>query len=52
MPDEGPALLILYHGTIPVDFYILKARYNIEKQRNVHSVTDNILFRIPGEWAK
>ena len=49
VPDESPALLIIYHRTIPMDFYFLKSIYYIEKHRHIHAVTDNILFRVPGE---
>ena len=51
IPEEGPALLIFYHGTVPIDFYYVMAKTLIEKQRQIHAVGDNFLFNIPGEFV-
>ncbi|CAC5367261.1 Transmembrane protein 68 [Mytilus coruscus] len=48
IPKEGPALLIYYHGTIPIDFYYIIARCMLEKNRHIRAVGDNFLFHIPG----
>jgi hypothetical protein len=46
LPDKGPALLIYYHGTIPIDFYYIIARCLLEKDRHIRAVGDNFLFCI------
>ncbi|KAK3092576.1 hypothetical protein FSP39_004566 [Pinctada imbricata] len=48
IPSEGPALLIYYHGTLPVDFYYIVAKCLIEKNRHIRAVGDRFLFHIPG----
>ena len=50
IPDSGPALLIYYHGAIPIDYYYLNAKVILYKNRLMHSVGDNFLFRIPGKF--
>lgn len=49
IPREGPALLIYYHGTIPIDFYYVMAKTLLEKNRHIRAVGDRFLFHIPGE---
>ncbi|XP_060761209.1 transmembrane protein 68 [Neoarius graeffei] len=48
IPEEGPALIVYYHGAIPIDYYYFLARVIIQKGRMCHSVGDHILFKIPG----
>uniref|UniRef100_A0A3Q4GKU8 Transmembrane protein 68 n=1 Tax=Neolamprologus brichardi TaxID=32507 RepID=A0A3Q4GKU8_NEOBR len=48
IPDEGPALIVYYHGAIPVDYYYFLAHVIIQKGRTCHSVADHFLFKIPG----
>eukprot|EP00095_Tigriopus_kingsejongensis_P000366 maker-scaffold319_size207808-snap-gene-0.25 protein:Tk00366 transcript:maker-scaffold319_size207808-snap-gene-0.25-mRNA-1 annotation:"GI15521" len=48
IPTEGPALIIYYHGALPIDYYYLVAKIILQKQRGVHSVVDRFLFKIPG----
>ena len=48
LPDSGPAMLIYYHGALPIDFYYVMAKCLLEKHRQVHAVGDNFLFNIPG----
>lgn len=48
IPTEGPALIIYYHGSLPIDYYYLVAKIILQKQRSVHSVVDRFLFKIPG----
>ncbi|XP_071442917.1 DGAT1/2-independent enzyme synthesizing storage lipids [Hetaerina americana] len=50
IPDEGSALIIYYHGAIPIDLYYFVARVILFKNRLIHSVADRFLFKIPG-WA-
>lgn len=48
IPEEGPALIVYYHGAIPVDYYYFLARLIIQRGRACHSVADHFLFKIPG----
>ncbi|GAA6099677.1 transmembrane protein 68 [Tachysurus ichikawai] len=48
IPEEGPALIVYYHGAIPIDYYYFLARVIIQKGRSCHSVADHFLFKIPG----
>lgn len=48
IPNEGPALIVYYHGAIPLDYYYLSARCMLTKKRLIRAVGDNFLFRIPG----
>ncbi|KAK3513356.1 hypothetical protein QTP70_012348 [Hemibagrus guttatus] len=47
IPEEGPALIVYYHGAIPIDYYYFLARVIIQKGRTCHSVADHFLFKIP-----
>ncbi|XP_072898320.1 DGAT1/2-independent enzyme synthesizing storage lipids isoform X1 [Hemitrygon akajei] len=48
IPHAGPALIVYYHGAIPVDYYYFLARVIIQKGRTCHSVADHFLFKLPG----
>ncbi|XP_042163614.1 transmembrane protein 68 isoform X3 [Oncorhynchus tshawytscha] len=48
IPDEGAALIVYYHGAIPIDYYYFLANVIIQKGRIVHSVADHFLFKVPG----
>lgn len=48
IPDKGPALIVYYHGAIPIDYYYFLANVIIQKGRTCHSVADHLLFKIPG----
>lgn len=48
IPDKGAALIVYYHGAIPIDIYYLNANLYIEKSRTLFSVMDNIMLKIPG----
>ncbi|KAL1280382.1 hypothetical protein QQF64_014982 [Cirrhinus molitorella] len=48
IPDEGPALIVYYHGAIPIDYYYFLATVIIQKGRTCHSVADHFLFKVPG----
>ncbi|KAF4076842.1 hypothetical protein AMELA_G00219820 [Ameiurus melas] len=48
IPEEGPALIVYYHGAIPIDYYYFLARVILQKGRACHSVADHFLFKIPG----
>lgn len=47
LPD-GPAVLIYYHGAIPVDYLYFLTRYFILKRRCCYSIADDFLFKFPG----
>ncbi|XP_072267295.1 DGAT1/2-independent enzyme synthesizing storage lipids isoform X2 [Pyxicephalus adspersus] len=48
IPDSGPALIVYYHGALPVDYYYFVAKVILLKGRTCHSVGDHFLFKIPG----
>lgn len=48
LPVNGPALIVYYHGAIPVDIYYLIARVVLERNRLIYTVADRFLFKIPG----
>jgi hypothetical protein len=37
IPDEGPAILVYYHGAIPIDYAFLVSKILLEKRRIVRS---------------
>ena len=47
IPEEGPALIIFYHGAIPIDFYYFMAKIFIHKGRTCRVVADHFVFKIP-----
>lgn len=49
LPKDGPALLIYYHGAIPVDIYYFIVKVLFAKNRLVHTVADHFLFKVPGK---
>lgn len=48
LPINGPALLIYYHGAMPIDIYYFLAKVCLSRNRVVHTVADYFLFKIPG----
>ncbi|XP_059175030.1 monoacylglycerol/Diacylglycerol O-acyltransferase-like [Physella acuta] len=48
IPESGPALIIYYHGVLPVDIYYVLTTVLLEKGRLIHLVGDKFLFHIPG----
>jgi len=48
IPDEGSALLVYYHGALPIDLYYLMANAILHKRRCLRAVGDRFLFIIPG----
>jgi hypothetical protein len=49
IPDDEPALLVYYHGAIPLDYYYLLAKVYLNKKRLIRAVGDKFLFNIPGK---
>lgn len=52
IPDNGPALIVYYHGAIPIDVYYFLMKVVYVKDRLVHTVADYFLFKIPGKAFK
>lgn len=50
IPIDGSALIVYYHGAIPIDMYYLVARVCLQRDRLVHTVGDRFLFKLPG-WG-
>lgn len=49
IPDgKDGALLVFYHGAIPIDYYYILAKTILVKHRCIRSVGDHFLFKIPG----
>lgn len=48
IPKSGAALIIYYHGAVPIDMNYLSARVYLERDRFFHSVADRFLFNTPG----
>ncbi len=49
IPDKGGALLIYYHGALPVDVYYMMGRLKTAKKRNLRNVVAEFMFYIPGQ---
>lgn len=49
LPTSGPALIIYYHGAIPIDMYYFVARVYLKRERLIYTVGDRFLFKMPGE---
>lgn len=48
IPESSSALLIYYHGAVPIDIYYVLAKVFLLKNRMMHTVADNFMFKIPG----
>ena len=44
----GGALLVYYHGALPIDFYYFCSHILLYKGRLIKPVGDRFLFKIPG----
>lgn len=51
IPSDGPALIVYYHGVIPIDIYYIMSKILLVKGRNLHAVGDKFLFKMPG-WNR
>ena len=49
IPDDGPALIVYYHGAVPIDYYQLVGHCILKKRRVIHSVVDTFLFKVSSE---
>lgn len=50
VPQEGPALIVYYHGAIPIDMYYLNSRMLLQRERLIYTIGDRFLFKLPG-WG-
>lgn len=50
IPDDTPALIVYYHGAMPIDIYYLIAKTILYKDRLIHTVGDRFLFKLPGKY--
>lgn len=48
LPADKRALVVYYHGVIPVDYYYLSSRYFIKHKRTVWTIAADFLFKTPG----
>ncbi|GFG29322.1 hypothetical protein Cfor_07326 [Coptotermes formosanus] len=48
IPHDTPALIVYYHGAIPIDVYYFIAKTILFKDRVIHTVADRFLFKMPG----
>lgn len=48
IPDTGGALIVYYHGAIPIDLYYCMSHIFLNKNRLLYTVADRFLFKIPG----
>ncbi len=44
----GGALLVYYHGAVPIDFYYICSHILLYEGRLINPVGDRFLFKIPG----
>lgn len=50
VPHDGPALIVYYHGAIPIDMYYLNSRMLLQQNRLIFTIGDRFLFKLPG-WG-
>lgn len=50
IPLEGPALIVYYHGAIPIDMYYLNSRMLLQRDQLIYTIGDRFLFKLPG-WG-
>ena len=48
IPDNGSALLVYYHGALPIDMYYIIAKMLLYKRRPLKNVVATFLYRFPG----
>lgn len=48
LPVDKRALVVYYHGVIPVDYYYLSSRYSIKNKRTIWTIAADFLFKSPG----
>ena len=48
IPDKGQGIIVLYHGLTGCDIACLYSKVLLEKNRRIHIIIDNLLYKIPG----
>lgn len=48
IPVDKPALVVYYHGVIPVDYYYLNSRLLIHRKKLMWTIAADFLFKTPG----
>lgn len=48
IPANSKALVVYYHGPIPIDYYYLNSRYLIHNKRLMWTIAATFLFKTPG----
>jgi 1-acyl-sn-glycerol-3-phosphate acyltransferase len=48
IPDRGGAVIVYYHGAMPIDYMFLMAKTLQEKNRIILSVVDRYMIWVPG----
>jgi len=48
LPANKRALVVYYHGVVPVDYYYLSSRYFIKHKRTIWTIAAEFLFKTPG----
>jgi 1-acyl-sn-glycerol-3-phosphate acyltransferase len=47
IPSSGSALIVFYHGIVPLDGWYFLADYYLKTGRVIRGLTDRLIFRIP-----
>ncbi|XP_071952293.1 DGAT1/2-independent enzyme synthesizing storage lipids-like [Antedon mediterranea] len=48
LPTDSGAVLVFYHGAIPIDFYYILSKVVLYKENTMHIIGDRFLFKVPG----
>ena len=48
IPDDGAAIIVYYHGAVPIDLYYMVSKCILHKNRHPRVIGDRFLFMIPG----
>lgn len=48
IPKQGPALIVFYHGLMPLDAWYFGLQYYLESGRLIRGLADRWLFKAPG----
>lgn len=49
IPQSGPAIIVLYHATVPIDAGFFLAEVNLQTNRKLLMIVDRMAFKIPGK---
>ena len=51
VPVSQPALIIYYHGAVPVDLYYTVSTLELARSQQINLVGDRFLFHVPGVYT-